>query len=153
MSGRQKALLATLGVLLVALFVVAVGAGRGDRGDPAGRPGLVDRLAGLGGERSAVDPATVAAECADGTGRLVFVGGCVLHVADPGGLRTLILRSPGPFTVAAPAPGDAEFTVRDEVEPAADGTGAVARVAVDGATDIVLTCPGVGGCAVTVVPS
>ncbi|MFC3502639.1 hypothetical protein ACFOOK_16900 [Micromonospora krabiensis] len=153
MSGRQKVLLAALGVLLVALFVVAVGAGRDDRGDPAGRSGLVDRLGGLGGERSAVDAATVTADCGADSARLVFVGGCVLHVADPDGLRTLVLRSAGPFTVAAPAPGDAEFTVRDDVQPADDGTGAVARVAVDRATDVVLTCPGVGGCAVAVAPS
>ncbi|MFI6264940.1 hypothetical protein [Micromonospora sp. NPDC051006] len=153
MSGRQKALLAVFGVLLVALFVVAVGTGRDDRGNPAAPSGLVDRLAGVGGERSAVDPAAVTAPCASGAGRLVFTGGCVLHVADLGGLRTLVLRSNAAFTVAAPAPGEAEFTVRDEVEPAADGTGAVATIAVDRAVDVVLSCPGVGGCAVTVAPS
>ncbi|MEU7847824.1 hypothetical protein AB0B74_17635 [Micromonospora parva] len=150
MSGRQKALLGLLAVLLVALFVVAVGAGRDDRGDPAARHGLVDRLAALGGERAAVDPATVGADCFEEPGRLVFSGTCVLRVADPGGLRTLVLRSAAPFTVVAPAPGDADLTIRDEVEPAADGTGAVAKVAVDRATEVGLTCPGLGGCTVVV---
>ncbi|MGK5676119.1 hypothetical protein ACSNOB_25150 [Micromonospora sp. URMC 106] len=152
MSGGQKALLAALGVLLVALFAVAVGAGRDDRGDPGARSALVERLGRLGGERAAVDPATVGADCAEG-GRLVFAGGCVLRVADPGELRTLVLRSAASFTVEAPAPGDAEFTVRDEVTPAGDGTGAVARIAVDRATDVLLRCPGLGTCTVTVATS
>ncbi|MFF4874606.1 hypothetical protein [Micromonospora sp. NPDC000668] len=153
MSGRQKALLGLLAVLLVALFVVAVGAGRDDQGDPGARHGLVERLGALGAERSAVDPATVSADCADETGVLVFSGSCVLRVADPGGLRTLVLRSGARFTVVAPAPGDAELTIRDEVEPAADGTGAVAKVAVDQATEVAVTCPGLGGCTVTVATS
>ncbi|PWR05189.1 hypothetical protein DKT68_28205 [Micromonospora acroterricola] len=153
MSGRQKALLGLLAVLLVGLFVVAVGAGRDDRGDPGARHGLIERLGALGGERSAVDPASVSADCADGPGRLVFSGSCVLRVADPGGLRTLVLRSAARFTVVAPAPGDADFTIRDEVDPAPDGTGAVAKVAVDEATEVAVTCPGLGGCTVTVATS
>ncbi|MEU7752571.1 hypothetical protein AB0B57_00145 [Micromonospora sp. NPDC049101] len=153
MSGRQKTLLGLLAVLLVALFVVAVGAGRDDRGDPGARHGLVDRLGALAGERAAVDPATVDADCADGNGRLTFSGRCVVRVADPGGLRTLVLRSAARFTVVAPAPGDAELTIRDEVEPASDGTGAVAKVAVDRATEVGLTCPGLGGCTVVVATS
>jgi hypothetical protein len=153
MSGRQKALLGLLAVLLVALFVVAVGVGGGDRGDPGARHGFVDGLAALGGERAAVDPATVDADCADGTGRLTFSGRCVVRVADPGGLRTLVLRSAARFTVVAPAPGDADLTNRDEVEPASDGTGAVAKVAVDRATEVGLTCPGLGSCTVLVATS
>ncbi|RQX20180.1 hypothetical protein DDE19_01795 [Micromonospora ureilytica] len=153
MSGRQKALLGLFAVLLVALFVVAVGAGRDDRGDPGGRNGLVDRLGALGGERSAVDPATVSADCADGTGRLEFTGSCAVRVADPGGLRTLVLRSAARFTVVAPAPGDADLTIRDEVEPAADGTGAVAKIAVDQATEVGLLCPGLGACTLVVATS
>lgn len=116
MSGRQKALLGVLAVLLVALFVVAIGAGRDDRGDPGARHGLVDRLGALGGERAAVDPGTVSADCFEEPGRLVFSGSCELRVADPGGLRTLVLRSAARFTVTAPAPGDADLTIRDEVE-------------------------------------
>ncbi|MGC4746157.1 hypothetical protein ACLQ28_10900 [Micromonospora sp. DT201] len=153
MSGRQKALLGLLAVGLVALFVVAVGAGRDDPGDPGARHGFVDRLGALGGERSAVDPATVSADCADQTGRLVFSGSCVVRIADPGGLRTLVLRSASRFTVVAAAPGDAELTIRDEVEPASDGTGAVAKVAVDQAAEVGLTCPGLGGCTVFVAES
>ncbi|MFF5180893.1 hypothetical protein ACFY2Q_22925 [Micromonospora sp. NPDC000316] len=150
MSGRQKVLLGLLAVALVALFVVAVGAGRDDNGDPGARYGFVDRLGALGGERATVDPATVSADCADKTGRLVFSGVCVVRVADPGGLRTLVLRSAARFAVAAPAPGDADLTIRDEVEPASDGTGAVAKVAVDKATEVGLSCPGLGGCTVVV---
>ncbi|MEH1165091.1 hypothetical protein V6V47_06870 [Micromonospora sp. CPCC 205539] len=153
MSGRQKALLAALAVLLVALFVVAVGTGRDDQGDPGARHGLVDWLGALGGERSSVDPATVSADCFEEPGRLVFSGSCVLRVADPGGLRTLVLRSAARFTVSAPAPGDADLTIRDEVEPASDGTGAVAKVAVDEATEVSVRCPSLGGCTVTVATS
>ncbi|MGW0217802.1 hypothetical protein ACWDXH_25755 [Micromonospora chokoriensis] len=153
MSGRQKALLGVLAVLLVALFVVAVGAGRDDRGDPGARHGLVDRLGALGGERAAVDPGTVSADCFEEPGRLVFSGSCELRVADPGGLRTLVLRSAARFTVTAPAPGDADLTIRDEVEPAADGTGAVAKVAVDEATVVGVRCPGLGSCTVVVATS
>ncbi|WFE53925.1 hypothetical protein [Micromonospora sp. WMMD1155] len=153
MSGRQKALLGVLAVLLVALFVVAVGAGRDDRGDPGARHGLVDRLGALGGEHATVDPATVSADCVEEPGRLVFSGGCELRIADPGGLRTLVLRSGARFTVTAPAPGDADLTIRDEVEPAADGTGAVAKVAVDKATVVGVRCPGLGSCTVVVATS
>jgi hypothetical protein len=153
MSGRQKALLGLFAVLLVALFVVAVGAGRDDRGDPGARHGFIDRLGALGGERSAVDPATVSTDCAEAPGRLVFAGRCVLRVADPGGLRTLVLRSAARFTVVAPAPGDADLTIRDEVEPAADGTGAVAKIAVDQATEVGLVCPGLADCTVVVTTS
>ncbi|MDG4781676.1 hypothetical protein O7614_18650 [Micromonospora sp. WMMD961] len=153
MSGRQKALLGVLAVLLVALFVVAIGAGRDDRGDPGARHGLVDRLGALGGEQAAVDPATVSADCFEEPGRLVFSGSCELRVADPGGLRTLVLRSAARFTVTAPAPGDADLTIRDEVEPAADGTGAVAKIAVDDATEIGVRCPGLGSCTVVVATS
>ncbi|MGR6320451.1 hypothetical protein Q2K19_23585 [Micromonospora soli] len=158
MSGRQKLLLAALAGLLVVLYLVAVGGGRHDRGDPAARPGWLTRL---GGGNSTVDPATVGVDCAppapaprasaDGT-VVSFSTGCLLRVADPGRLRTLVLRSGAPFAVAAPAPGDAKVTVRDEVEPGDDGT-AVAKVAVDRATEVALGCPGGGGCTVTVARS
>ncbi|NGM16335.1 hypothetical protein O3597_13935 [Verrucosispora sp. WMMA2044] len=148
MSGQQKALLAALGVLLVVLFAVAVGAGRDDRGDPTARHPLVDLLGRAGGGRGTVDPASVDADCLAATGQFVVDGRCELRVADPGGLRTLVLRGPQAFSVRATAPGDAEFTVTDEVEPAADGSGAVARVAVDRATTVLVSCP--AGCLVTI---
>ena len=158
MSGRQKVLLAALAGLLVALYLVAVGGGRHDPGDPAARPGWLARLGRGGGT---VDPATVGVSCAppapapvaSDEGTVVsFTTACLLRVADPGGLRTLVLRSPRSFTVTAPAPGDAEVTVSDEVSPGDDGT-AVAKVAVDRATDVGLRCPGGGGCTVTVARS
>ncbi|MEU1606123.1 hypothetical protein [Micromonospora matsumotoense] len=150
MSGRQKLLLVAVTVLLVAGFVIAIGAGRADRGDPADA-GALGWLGRLGGS-TALDPATVRADC-DRTGDvLTFVGGCVLRVADPGALRTLVLRSAAAFTVAAPAPGDADLTVRDDVTPA-DGDEAVAKIAVDRATEVGLGCPGGVSCTVTIATS
>ncbi|GIJ76911.1 hypothetical protein SAMN05443287_104462 [Micromonospora phaseoli] len=148
MSGQQKALLAALGVLLAVLFAVALGAGSGDRGDPSARNPLVELLGRVGGGRDTVDPATVDADCAQAPGRLVVTGRCALRVADPGGLRTLVLRSPDAFTVQAGAPGDADFTVTDEVTPADDGSGAEARIAVDRASTVLVSCP--GDCLITV---
>ncbi|MCI4065770.1 hypothetical protein MRQ36_25710 [Micromonospora sp. R77] len=83
---------------------------------------------------------------------LTFTGSCRLGVPAPDGLRSLILRSRGPFTVSAPAPGGADVTVSDEVTPT-DGGDAVAKVAVDRATTVTLGCPGGVGCAVTVARS
>ncbi|SBT42022.1 hypothetical protein [Micromonospora narathiwatensis] len=158
MSGRQKVLLAALAGLLAALYLVAAAGGRHDRGDPTAGPGWLGRL---GGRAATVDPATVTADCvppaapptasAEGT-VVAFTSGCLLRVADPGGLRSLVLRSRAPFVVTATAPGDADVTVHDEVTPGADGT-ALARVAVDRAVDVVLTCPGGGGCTVVVARS
>ncbi|WNM38194.1 hypothetical protein RMN56_24065 [Micromonospora halotolerans] len=158
MSGRQKVLLAALAGLLAVLYLVAVGGGRHDRGDPAAGPGW---LARFGGNAGTVDPATVTVACVppaaepspSAEGLVVGFGiACRLRVADPGGLRSLVLRSGAPFVVSAPAPGDADVTVTDEVTPGDDGT-AVAKVAVDGATEVALRCPGGGGCVVTVARS
>lgn len=158
MSGRQKVLLAALAGLLVVLYLVAVGGGRHDRGDPTARPGWLARL-GTGG--SVVDPARVDADCPPPAsppspspeGTVVgFTTGCILRVADPGGLRTLVLRSGAAFEVTAPAPRGAEVTVHDEVTPGDDGT-AVAKVAVDRPTAVTLGCPGGAGCLVTIARS
>lgn len=151
MSGRQKLLLVALTVLLVAGFVMAIGVGRADRGDP-GDAGALGWLGRLGGGNTALDPATVRAGCDRSGDVLTFVGGCVLRVADPGALRTLVLRSAAAFTVAAPAPGDADLTVRDDVTPA-DGREAVAKIAVDRATEVGLGCPGGVSCTVTIATS
>lgn len=149
MSGRQKVVLGTLAVLLVAFFAFAVGVGGAGQGRADDRPGFVQRLGRLAGGSSTVDPATVQADC-DRTGDVLsFVGGCAVRVADPGELRTLVLRSGRRFVVSAPAPGDADLTVRSEVEPE-NGGEAVARIAVDGATTVLLGCPGGVGCTVTV---
>ncbi len=159
MSGRQKVLLAALGGLLVLLYLTAVAGGRRDQGDPAAGPGW---LGWLGDRGVTVDPATVTVDCAppaappsasvEGT-VVAFATSCLLRVADPGGLRTLVLRSRGSFVVSAPAPGDAAgVTASDEVRPGDDGT-AVAKVAVDRAVDVALTCPGGGGCTVVVARS
>ncbi|MFI7211187.1 hypothetical protein [Micromonospora maritima] len=158
MTGRQKVLLVAVAMLLVALYVVAV-AGRDDgRGDPAAGPGPLGRL---GRDAGAVDPATVGVAClppaadpaptADGV-VVAFGSTCRLRVADPGALRTLVLRGAAPFEVTARAPGDADVTVTDEVTPGPDGA-AVAKVAVDRETEVLLRCPGGGGCAVTLVRS
>ncbi|WP_410809016.1 hypothetical protein [Micromonospora sp. 067-2] len=152
MSGRQKVLVGTLAVLLVAFFAVAVGVGGGDQGRAAEPPGVVERLGRLAGGSGTVDPATVRADC-DRTGDVLsFVGDCELGVADPGGLRTLVLRSGRAFSATAPAPRDADLTVHAEVEPS-DGAEAVARIAVDRAATVLLSCPGGVGCTVTVAAS
>ncbi|GHJ07592.1 hypothetical protein TPA0907_19590 [Micromonospora humidisoli] len=151
MTGRQKLLLVMVAVLLVAGFVGALGLGHAGRGDPAdpGAPGWLGRL---GGNGATVDPATVRADC-DRTGDVLsFVGGCALRVDDPGGLRTLVLRSGAAFAVTAPAPGDADLTIRDDVTPA-DGGDAVATIAVDRATEVGLGCPGGVSCTVTIATS
>ncbi|MEU5781180.1 hypothetical protein [Micromonospora lupini] len=149
MSGRQKVVLVTVAALLVAFFVLAVGVSGGDRGRADDPPGFVERLGRLAGGSTSVDPATVQADC-DRTGDVLsFVGGCAVRVADPGELRTLVLRSGRPFLVRAPAPRDADLTVRSEVEPD-DGGEAVARIAVDSAVTVLLSCPGGVGCTVTV---
>lgn len=155
MSTKQKVLLIGLGVLLVVLFVVGVGGRRGE-GDPAEPGGIVDWLGRFGAQKSAVDPATVTADCEKDGDAYTFTGSCTLRVADPGGLKTLILRSGKAFTVRAPAPGGADFTVKDTVEPSAapsPGLPAVAeaKIAVDTAVAVELGCPGLGtSCRVTV---
>ncbi|MET7876437.1 hypothetical protein ACPXB1_11385 [Micromonospora sp. DT68] len=149
MSGRQKLLLVTLAVLLVASFALAVGVGGGERGRAGEPSGLVGRLSGLAGGSSTVDPATVRADCDRTADVLSFVGGCELRVADPGGLRTLVLRSGRAFTVTAPAPRDADLTVRADAEPG-DGGEAVAKIAVDSAAVVLLRCPGGVACTVTI---
>ena len=73
-------------------------------------------------------------------------------MAAPGAQPTLVLRGTTPFEVTARAPGDADVTVTDEVAPDADGP-AAAKVAVDRETEVLLRCPGGGGCSVTLARS
>lgn len=154
MSGKQKALLILLGVALVVLFVIAVGANSGKKqGDPNESNGFVDWLAKFGAKSSAIEPSTVTADCTSVQGQVNtyrFTGSCTLTVADPGKLKTLILRGAQAFGVEAPAPGDADFTVSDTVEPD-PGPEAVAKIAVDKPTEVQLSCPGLNTqCVVTV---
>ncbi|MCO1594894.1 hypothetical protein M8C17_06905 [Micromonospora sp. RHAY321] len=149
MNGRQKVVLVTLAVLLVAFFTLAVGVGSGEQGRADEPPGVVERLGRLAGGSGTVDPATVRADCDRSGDVLSFLGDCELRVADPGGLKTVVLRSARAFEVTAPAPRDADLTVHAEVEPG-DGTEAVARIAVDRAATVLLSCPGGAGCTVTV---
>ena len=110
MSTKQKVLLIGLAVVLVVLFALAVGiGGRRGKGDPADPPDFLSWLGRFGAGQSAVDPATVTGGCAtDGKPTtFTFTGSCTLTVADPGGLKTLTLRSSKAFTVKAPAPGGA----------------------------------------------
>ncbi|NUT37128.1 MAG: hypothetical protein HOV79_29065 [Hamadaea sp.] len=157
MSTKQKVLLIGLGVLLVVLFVVAVGVGgRRGEGDPERPGGIVDWLGRFGAEKSVVNPATVTGDCERQGATFEFTGSCDLRVADPGGMKTLILRSGKEFTVSAPAPGGADFTVEDTVQPSpAPSPGglpvAEAKIAVDQAVTVELSCPGIATtCRVTV---
>lgn len=154
MSGKQKALLILLAVALVVLFAIAVGANSGkEKGDPNAGNGFVDWLAKFGAKSSAIDPATVTADCGalpNQPHTYQFTGACTLTVAEPDGLKTLILRSAKPFGVEAPAPGKAGVTVSDDVEPS-PGPDAVAKVAVDKETQVHLSCPGFNTqCVVTI---
>jgi hypothetical protein len=142
MSGKQKALLIGLGVVLVVLLVVAFGMNTGKKtGDPGKPNGIVNFLAKFGGKSSAVDPATVSADCSPVSGQphtFKFTGGCTLTVADPGALRILIVHSTKPFHATAPAPGKADFTVDADASPSP--TGATAKIAVDKRTEVGLVC-------------
>lgn len=150
MSGKQKAALIILAVLLVAVFFVAV-AGRNDSTGNAGQHnGFVSWLGKFGAGAGAVDPDKVSADCPKSGPAYAVTGNCTLHVADPGSMKMVILRSDAQFHVSAPGPGDSSFTMSDDVEPSPPA-GAVAKVAVDKATDIVVTCPGLNTtCLVTV---
>lgn len=159
MSGKQKALLIILAVALVVLFVVAVGVNSGkDEGNPNESNGFVDWLHKIGGGSSAIDPSTVSASCSPVSGQpntyqFTNLTGCVLSVAKPSSLKSLYLQSDAAFGVEAPAPGDADFTVSDTVEPSPQPSGgpkARATVAVDKHTQIKLSCPA-AACVVTVV--
>lgn len=149
MSTKQKVLLGAVGVLLVVLFIVAagIGGGRGE-GDPAEPGSAVQWLERFGAEKSAVDPATVTASCPREGDALTFSGSCTLRVADPGGMKTLILRSGKAFAVSAPAPGGADMRIKDTAEPSPGPSGtpapvAEAKIAVDREVTIEIGCPGV----------
>jgi hypothetical protein len=149
MSGRQKLVLALVGVALVLLFVAAManpsGSGQGRPGaSPSGVVGLLGRVAGDAG---AVPAADVSAPCAQAAGVFkVAFGGCVLTVASGGrGLRTVRLRADRALTVRSKAPRN-DFTVTDTLAP-----GEVARVAVDEQGGAIGLSCGAATCTVTLV--
>jgi hypothetical protein len=149
MSGKQKVLLVVVAVVLVALFVVAVGGRHPGSGDPNAPNGFAAWLARLGGKQSTVPAELVTADCRQ-PDRPVFTVNvsCTLHVADPKALKLLVLRSTTPFQVSAPAPGKADYTAGGRVDPKDDGI-AEARIAVDKPSDVTVACIGLGPCALT----
>ena len=149
MSTRQKVLLIGLLVLVVALFVVAVGGRSPGTGNAGGHHGFVSWLGGLGGSRSTVDPATVTGDCVQPDHTAVLTVACVLHVADPGALKNLVLRSSTAFQVTAPAPGKADYTASSRIDPDQQGV-AETKVAVDKAADVAVACVGTPTCVLTI---
>lgn len=141
MTRRQQILLVAAAALVVVLFVAAVAGRDPGRGSARGDHPFLEWLGGLGGDRATVPAELVSGACRQPDATLQVTGACTLHVADPGSLMLLVVRGTVPFTVSAPAPGDAEVTASDTVEPADDGV-AEARVAVDGETDVVVACVG-----------
>jgi hypothetical protein len=147
-SGRQKVLLAVVAVLLVGLFVVAVAGRHPGDGDPGGSHALIARLAKLGGGQGVVPPDLVTAPCRRPDDTFQIAGTCTLHVDDPASLKLLVLRGHSPFRVTAPPVGDADYTATDDVTPGDDGI-AEARIAVDKAGDVLVTCAGALSCALS----
>lgn len=148
MSGKQKILLVFAVVLLVVLFVVAVAGRDPGRGSATGDQPFAQWLAGLGGERATVPVKLVGGPCRQPDGTLHVAGACTVHVADPGELKLLVLRSKTPFVVSAPAPGEAGGTVSGTVEPK-DGV-AEARVAVDKEANVAIACVGGLSCVLSI---
>jgi hypothetical protein len=131
-----------VGVVIVVLFAgsVAVGARRDD-GSSTDSNGLVDRLASLAGDPSAVTRADVAAGCVDDEDPdlLVMSGGCTVVVRNDGDLRLLRLLALDAIELEAPAP-EGDLEVESEV-----GAGEEVSVAVgEGETEIDIDCIGIG---------
>jgi hypothetical protein len=150
MSGKQKVLLILVAVVLVVLFVVAVGGRDPGQGEPNGQNPFVAWLAKLGGKQAAIPAELVTATCLQPDHHTLRVNvGCTLHVDDPKSLKLLVLRSATAFGVSAPAPGNADFITTDTVSPK-DGKPAEARIAVDKPADIGVTCAGTNPCILTI---
>jgi transcription elongation GreA/GreB family factor len=131
-----------VGVVLVVLFVgsVMVGARRDD-GSSTGSNGLVDRLASVAGDPSAVARADVVAGCVDDEDPdlLVVTGGCTVVVRNESDLRLLRMLAVDAIEVEAPAP-EGDLDVESEV-----GAGEEVSVAVgEGETEIDIDCIGIG---------
>jgi len=146
---RQKVLLIGALVLVVVLYAVSAGGGRAGSGDAAGHHGFVRWLSGLGGGRSTVAPQAVTGDCVRPDHTVTLTAPCVLHVADPGSLKNVLLRSSTGFTVTAPAPGSAHYSASSTVKPDEHGV-AETKVAVDKAADITVACAGTPSCVLTI---
>jgi hypothetical protein len=149
MSRKQKILLAVVAVVFIALFVVAVGGRDPGNGNAKGHHGFVDWLSGLGGQRSVIPAKLVTGDCVQPDHSLALTGPCVLHVADPGSLKSLVLNGSVSFEVVAPLPGDATGTTRGQVDPDDNGL-AQARIALDKAGDVLVACVGTPACTLTI---
>jgi hypothetical protein len=157
MSGKQKALLIVLGVVLLVLLVVAFGMNSGkEKGDPNKPNGFVNFLNKFSGQ-TALDPDKVSG--GDGCTAVQnqphtfsFQGDCKLIVQDPGSMRQMFLKGTQPFHAEAPGPGDTDFTMKGDASGAPPNVRA--KIPVDKKAEILLHCnvaPSV--CVVTVMPS
>ena len=149
MSTKQKVVLGLCLVLVIALFVIAVGGGSSGQGNAKKHNGLVSWLAGLGGGTSSVSPDLVTGDCVRPDHTVVLTTTCVLRVADPGSLKLLVLRAATPFHVVAPAPGKADYTAESDVTVDDQGV-AETKVAVDKASDVTVSCVGAQSCTLTI---
>jgi hypothetical protein len=131
-----------VGVVLVVLFVgsVLVGA-RKDDGSSTDSNGIIDRLASVAGDPSAVARADVAADCVDDDDPdlLVITGGCTVAVRNDGDLRLLRLLAIDALEVEAPAP-EGDLEVESEVDAGEEVSVAVG----EGVTEIDIDCIGIG---------
>lgn len=158
MSGKQKALLIVLGVVLVVLLVVAFGMNSGkETGDPNKPNGFVNFLDKFSG-KTALDPQKVSGgsgctPVADPPHTFSFQADCTLVVQDPGSMRQLFLKGSQPFRAEAPGPGDTDFTMKGDASGAPPNVRA--KIPVDKQADVVLHCnaPLPNLCVVTVMPS
>jgi hypothetical protein len=145
LTPRQRWLLLTTGMVLVAMFTGAVATPRSDGdGVPAGGPlhWWGQRLAAA----TPVAPADLASDCLDSDGSLQFSGSCVVTVAATDDRRrTLTLHGTDAVSVTAPVPGG-ETTVSAHLEP---GDAVDVTVGLEGA-EILLRCRASGECVVTI---
>jgi hypothetical protein len=152
MSGKQKVILILVAVVLVVLFVIAIGGRDPGQGNPNAHNPFLEWLSKLGGKQAAVPTELVHAPCMQPDHRTLRIPAnstCTLQVDDPKSLKLLVLRSPRSFGVRAPAPGKADFTTTDTIK--LDDTGvAKAKVAIDKPSDVEVTCTGPTLCTLTI---
>ncbi len=149
MSTKQKVLLAVVAVVVIVLFVFATAGGSPGKGNPKGHNGFVNWISGLGGKRSVVPANLVTGACVKPDHTLAVTSPCVLHVADPGSLKSLVLNASVSFEVVAPAPGKSDVTTRGQIDPDDKGV-AQARIALDKASDVLVACVGAPACVLAI---